>query len=94
MGVVVEHGLLVTLHFQPQLGWLVVASSVGFFKLRSVEPISSQYVQQKQAAQQPEQLQNQVGPAYVENFLQQYNNYKSNVENFRLQPNKPSKELA
>lgn len=27
-------------------------------------------------------------------FLQQYNHYKSNVEIFRLQPNKPSKELA
>ncbi|KAF3825096.1 hypothetical protein GH733_005730 [Mirounga leonina] len=27
-------------------------------------------------------------------FLQQYNHYKSNVEIFKLQPNKPSKELA
>lgn len=27
-------------------------------------------------------------------FLQQYNHYKSNMEIFKLQPNKPSKELA
>ncbi|XP_059524198.1 protein SDA1 homolog isoform X2 [Myotis daubentonii] len=43
------------------------------------------------------QLQNLIKrdpPAYVEEFLQQYNHYKSNVEIFRLQPNKPSKELA
>ncbi|XP_025777939.1 protein SDA1 homolog, partial [Puma concolor] len=33
-------------------------------------------------------------PAYIEEFLQQYNHYKSNVEIFKLQPNKPSKELA
>uniref|UniRef100_A0A452TP37 Protein SDA1 n=1 Tax=Ursus maritimus TaxID=29073 RepID=A0A452TP37_URSMA len=43
------------------------------------------------------QLQNLIKrdpPAYIEEFLQQYNHYKSNVEIFRLQPNKPSKELA
>uniref|UniRef100_A0A3Q2I250 Protein SDA1 n=1 Tax=Equus caballus TaxID=9796 RepID=A0A3Q2I250_HORSE len=43
------------------------------------------------------QLQNLIKrdpPAYVEEFLQQYNHYKSNVEIFKLQPNKPSKELA
>uniref|UniRef100_A0A2K5REI5 Protein SDA1 n=1 Tax=Cebus imitator TaxID=2715852 RepID=A0A2K5REI5_CEBIM len=42
------------------------------------------------------QLQNlikQDPPAYIEEFLQQYN-HKSNVEIFKLQPNKPSKELA
>ncbi|CAD7687611.1 unnamed protein product [Nyctereutes procyonoides] len=43
------------------------------------------------------QLQNLIKrdpPAYVEEFLQQYNHYESNVEIFKLQPNKPSKELA
>uniref|UniRef100_G3U9H8 Protein SDA1 n=1 Tax=Loxodonta africana TaxID=9785 RepID=G3U9H8_LOXAF len=30
----------------------------------------------------------------IEEFLQQYNSYKSNVDIFKLQPNKPSKELA
>lgn len=43
------------------------------------------------------QLQNLIKrdpPAYVEEFLQQYNHYKSNMEIFKLQPNKPSKELA
>uniref|UniRef100_A0A2K6U7X3 Protein SDA1 n=1 Tax=Saimiri boliviensis boliviensis TaxID=39432 RepID=A0A2K6U7X3_SAIBB len=43
------------------------------------------------------QLQNLIKrdpPAYTEEFLQQYNHYKSNVEIFKLQPNKPSKELA
>ncbi|EHA99591.1 SDA1-like protein [Heterocephalus glaber] len=43
------------------------------------------------------QLQNLIKrdlPAYVEEFLQQYNDYQSNVEIFKLQPNKPSKELA
>ncbi|KAL4680116.1 hypothetical protein H8957_007380, partial [Semnopithecus entellus] len=43
------------------------------------------------------QLQNLIKrdpPAYIEEFLQQYNHYKSNVEIFKLQPNKPSKELA
>uniref|UniRef100_A0A2K6KU26 Protein SDA1 n=1 Tax=Rhinopithecus bieti TaxID=61621 RepID=A0A2K6KU26_RHIBE len=43
------------------------------------------------------QLQNQIKrdpPPYIEEFLQQYNHYTSNVEIFRLQPNKPSKELA
>ncbi|KAF3821967.1 hypothetical protein GH733_007341 [Mirounga leonina] len=41
-----------------------------------------------------ENLIKQDPPAYVEEFLQQYNHYKSNVEIFKLQPNKPSKELA
>ncbi|XP_027710351.1 protein SDA1 homolog [Vombatus ursinus] len=43
------------------------------------------------------QLQNLIKrdpSAYVEEFMQQYNHYKSNVEIFKLQPNKPSKELA
>ncbi|XP_036619695.1 protein SDA1 homolog isoform X1 [Trichosurus vulpecula] len=43
------------------------------------------------------QLQNLIKrdpTAYVEEFMQQYNHYKSNVEIFKLQPNKPSKELA
>uniref|UniRef100_A0A8C5NVC4 Protein SDA1 n=1 Tax=Jaculus jaculus TaxID=51337 RepID=A0A8C5NVC4_JACJA len=43
------------------------------------------------------QLQNLIKrdpPAYIEEFLQQYNHYKSNVEIFKLQPNKPSKELT
>uniref|UniRef100_A0A8P0P809 Protein SDA1 n=1 Tax=Canis lupus familiaris TaxID=9615 RepID=A0A8P0P809_CANLF len=43
------------------------------------------------------QLQNLIKrdpPAYVEEFLQQYNHYESNVAVFKLQPNKPSKELA
>ncbi|XP_006198305.1 protein SDA1 homolog isoform X1 [Vicugna pacos] len=43
------------------------------------------------------QLQNLIKrdpPAYIEEFLQQYNHYRSNVEIFKLQPNKPSKELA
>ncbi|KAL8206640.1 UNVERIFIED_CONTAM: Protein SDA1 [Gekko kuhli] len=43
------------------------------------------------------QLQNLIKrdpPAYIEEFLQQYRHYQSNVEIFRLQPNKPSKELA
>uniref|UniRef100_A0A8C5VPY3 Protein SDA1 n=1 Tax=Microcebus murinus TaxID=30608 RepID=A0A8C5VPY3_MICMU len=43
------------------------------------------------------QLQNLIKrdpPAYIEEFLQQYNHYKSNVEIFKLQPNKTSKELA
>ncbi|KAL2780455.1 protein SDA1-like protein isoform 2 [Daubentonia madagascariensis] len=43
------------------------------------------------------QLQNLIKrdpAAYIEEFLQQYNHYKSNVEIFKLQPNKPSKELA
>uniref|UniRef100_A0A8C0QZ71 Protein SDA1 n=1 Tax=Canis lupus dingo TaxID=286419 RepID=A0A8C0QZ71_CANLU len=43
------------------------------------------------------QLQNLIKrdpPAYVEEFLQQYNHYESNVAIFKLQPNKPSKELA
>ncbi|EHA99079.1 SDA1-like protein [Heterocephalus glaber] len=43
------------------------------------------------------QLQNLIKwdpPAYVEEFLQEYNHYQSNVEIFKLQPNKPSKELA
>ncbi|XP_048193562.1 protein SDA1 homolog [Perognathus longimembris pacificus] len=43
------------------------------------------------------QLQNLIKrdpPAYAEEFHQQYNHYKSNVEVFKLQPNKPSKELA
>ncbi|XP_004647491.1 protein SDA1 homolog [Octodon degus] len=43
------------------------------------------------------QLQNLIKrdpPAYIEEFLQQYNHYQSNVEIFKLQPNKPSKELA
>ncbi|ERE91526.1 putative protein SDA1 like protein [Cricetulus griseus] len=43
------------------------------------------------------QLQNLIKrdpPAYIEEFLQQYNHYKSNMEIFKLQPNKPSKDLA
>uniref|UniRef100_A0A673TK49 Protein SDA1 n=1 Tax=Suricata suricatta TaxID=37032 RepID=A0A673TK49_SURSU len=43
------------------------------------------------------QLQNLIKrdpPAYVEEFLHQYNHYKSNVEIFKLQPTKPIKELA
>ncbi|EHA97937.1 SDA1-like protein [Heterocephalus glaber] len=43
------------------------------------------------------QLQNLIKrdpPAFVEEFLQQYTHYQSNVEIFKLQPNKPSKELA
>ncbi|XP_003774571.1 protein SDA1 homolog [Sarcophilus harrisii] len=43
------------------------------------------------------QLQNLIKrdpTAYVEEFMQQYNHYKSHVEIFKLQPNKPSKELA
>lgn len=43
------------------------------------------------------QLQNLIKrdpPAYTEEFLQQYHHYQSNVEIFKLQPDKPSKELA
>jgi protein SDA1 len=43
------------------------------------------------------QLQNlikQYSLAYSEEFHQQYNHCRSNVEIFKLQPNKPSKELA
>uniref|UniRef100_A0A2K5P7E4 Protein SDA1 n=2 Tax=Cercopithecinae TaxID=9528 RepID=A0A2K5P7E4_CERAT len=43
------------------------------------------------------QLQNLIKrdpPPYIEEFLQQYNHYTSSVEIFKLQPNKPSKELA
>nr|XP_005304163.1 protein SDA1 homolog [Chrysemys picta bellii] len=43
------------------------------------------------------QLQNLIKrdpPAYTEEFLQQYRHYQSNVEIFKLQPDKPSKELA
>ncbi|XP_006898524.1 PREDICTED: protein SDA1 homolog isoform X2 [Elephantulus edwardii] len=43
------------------------------------------------------QLQNLIKRdplSYIEEFLQQYNHYKSNVEIFKLQPNKPSRELA
>ncbi|XP_053109001.1 protein SDA1 homolog [Hemicordylus capensis] len=43
------------------------------------------------------QLQNLIKrdpPAYTEEFLQQYRHYQSNVEIFKLQPNKPSKKLA
>uniref|UniRef100_A0A3Q1IZ10 Protein SDA1 n=1 Tax=Anabas testudineus TaxID=64144 RepID=A0A3Q1IZ10_ANATE len=32
--------------------------------------------------------------SYVEEFLQQYRHYQSNVEIFKLQPDKPNKELA
>uniref|UniRef100_A0A8D0GIE5 Protein SDA1 n=1 Tax=Sphenodon punctatus TaxID=8508 RepID=A0A8D0GIE5_SPHPU len=43
------------------------------------------------------QLQNLIKrdpPAYTEEFLQQYRHYQSNVEIFKLQPDKNSKELA
>ncbi|XP_030421027.1 protein SDA1 homolog [Gopherus evgoodei] len=43
------------------------------------------------------QLQNLIKrdpPAYTEEFLQQYRHYQSNVEIFKLQPDKPRKELA
>ncbi|KAM3832143.1 protein SDA1 homolog [Vipera latastei] len=43
------------------------------------------------------QLQNLIKrdpPSYIEEFLQQYRHYKSNVEIFKLQPAKPSKELG
>uniref|UniRef100_T1D8U0 Protein SDA1 n=1 Tax=Crotalus horridus TaxID=35024 RepID=T1D8U0_CROHD len=43
------------------------------------------------------QLQNLIKrdpPTYTEEFLQQYRHYKSNVEIFKLQPAKPSKELG
>ncbi|XP_026509117.1 protein SDA1 homolog [Terrapene carolina triunguis] len=43
------------------------------------------------------QLQNLIKrdpPAYTEEFLQQYRHYQSNVEIFKLQPDKPSKELG
>ncbi|TFK01519.1 Protein SDA1-like protein [Platysternon megacephalum] len=43
------------------------------------------------------QLQNLIKrdpPAYTEEFLQQYRHYQSNVEIFKLQPDKSSKELA
>uniref|UniRef100_A0A2K5ZD15 Protein SDA1 n=1 Tax=Mandrillus leucophaeus TaxID=9568 RepID=A0A2K5ZD15_MANLE len=43
------------------------------------------------------QLQNLIKrdpPPYIEEFLQQCNHYTSSVEIFKLQPNKPSKELA
>uniref|UniRef100_J3S0T8 Protein SDA1 n=1 Tax=Crotalus adamanteus TaxID=8729 RepID=J3S0T8_CROAD len=43
------------------------------------------------------QLQNLIKrdpPSYTEEFLQQYRHYKSNVEIFKLQPAKPSKELG
>ncbi|KAG7237018.1 hypothetical protein INR49_032897 [Caranx melampygus] len=43
------------------------------------------------------QLQNLIKrdpQSYVEEFLQQYRHYKSNVQIFKLQPDKPNKELA
>ncbi|XP_059214708.1 protein SDA1 homolog [Centropristis striata] len=43
------------------------------------------------------QLQNLIKrdpQSYVEEFLQQYRHYQSNVQIFRLQPDKPNKELA
>ncbi|XP_067413135.1 protein SDA1 homolog isoform X2 [Emydura macquarii macquarii] len=43
------------------------------------------------------QLQNLIKrdpPAYTEEFLQQYHHYQSSVEIFKLQPDKPSKELV
>ncbi|XP_053260357.1 protein SDA1 homolog [Podarcis raffonei] len=43
------------------------------------------------------QLQNLIKrdpPSYTEEFLQQYRHYQSNVEIFKLQPAKPSKDLA
>ncbi|KAM9841135.1 protein SDA1 homolog [Aulostomus maculatus] len=43
------------------------------------------------------QLQNLIKrdpPSYVEEFLQQYRHYQSNVQIFRLQPDKPNKELG
>uniref|UniRef100_A0A3P9CZ71 Protein SDA1 n=1 Tax=Maylandia zebra TaxID=106582 RepID=A0A3P9CZ71_9CICH len=43
------------------------------------------------------QLQNLIKrdpQSYVEEFLQQYRHYQSNVQIFKLQPDKPSKELA
>uniref|UniRef100_A0A3P8WR27 Protein SDA1 n=1 Tax=Cynoglossus semilaevis TaxID=244447 RepID=A0A3P8WR27_CYNSE len=43
------------------------------------------------------QLQNLIKrdpQSYVEEFLQQYRHYQSNVHIFKLQPNKPNKELA
>uniref|UniRef100_A0A1A8EUA1 Protein SDA1 n=1 Tax=Nothobranchius korthausae TaxID=1143690 RepID=A0A1A8EUA1_9TELE len=43
------------------------------------------------------QLQNLIKrdpQSYVEEFLQQYRHYQSNVEIFKLQPDKPNKELA
>ncbi|KAK2100883.1 hypothetical protein P7K49_022231 [Saguinus oedipus] len=77
-------------------------SSLQYFLRKpasSEQPVCSQNVQQKQqAAQHPatvtESLIKQDPPAYIEEFLQQYYHYNSNVEIFKLQPNKPSKELA
>uniref|UniRef100_A0A8C5LNY0 Protein SDA1 n=1 Tax=Leptobrachium leishanense TaxID=445787 RepID=A0A8C5LNY0_9ANUR len=43
------------------------------------------------------QLQNLIKRdpgSYTEEFLQQYNHYRSNVEIFKLQPDKPNKELS
>lgn len=43
------------------------------------------------------QLQNLIKRdpgSYVEEFLQQYRHYQSNVQIFKLQPNKPNKELS
>ncbi|XP_061589670.1 protein SDA1 homolog [Cololabis saira] len=43
------------------------------------------------------QLQNLIKrdpPSYVQEFTQQYEHYRSNVRIFRLQPDKPNKELA
>ncbi|XP_070613006.1 protein SDA1 homolog [Erythrolamprus reginae] len=43
------------------------------------------------------QLQNLIKrdpPSYTEEFLQQYRHYRSNVEIFKLQPEKPNKELG
>ncbi|XP_076014584.1 protein SDA1 homolog [Genypterus blacodes] len=43
------------------------------------------------------QLQNLIKrdpPSYIEEFLQQYRHYQSNVHIFKLQPDKPNKELA
>ncbi|XP_077441696.1 protein SDA1 homolog isoform X2 [Vanacampus margaritifer] len=43
------------------------------------------------------QLQNLIKrdpQSYVDEFLQQYRHYQSNVQIFKLQPNKPNKELA
>ncbi|KAM3874490.1 protein SDA1 homolog [Diretmus argenteus] len=43
------------------------------------------------------QLQNLIKrdpPSYIEEFLQQYRHYQSNVQIFKLQPDRPNKELA
>ncbi|XP_053559374.1 protein SDA1 homolog [Bombina bombina] len=43
------------------------------------------------------QLQNLIKrdpPSYHEEFLQQFNHYQSNIEVFKLQPDKPNKELS